>query len=314
MNPEPHHRDRLVVALGGNALIRRHQLLDAAPQCANIARAVAALVPLAADRDLVITHGNGPQVGLLALESSSDPDLRSPYPLDALGAETQGLIGYWLLQALSNELVGRDVAALVTRTLVAGDDPGFDQPSKFIGPVYRSDQAHEMARRRGWTIAPDGSGWRRIVASPTPRGVIEMAMIERLVGGGTIVVCGGGGGIPVIRDRAGRLTGVEAVVDKDLTSALIAESIHASALLLLTDVAAVSTDFGDPGAELISRTTPDALRRHRFPAGSMGPKVEAACRFVERTGAMAGIGAITDGPAILAGTAGTVVTPGGDGL
>jgi len=304
-------RPRVVIALGGNALIARHQPLDAAPQLANVARAVAALAPLAATHDLVITHGNGPQVGLLASESTSDLALQRPYPLDALGAETQGLIGYWLLQALSNALPERDVAALLTRTVVNGDDPGFVNPTKFVGPVHSADRAHALEATNGWTVGQDGDGWRRVVASPDPQEVVEMAMIGRLVDAGTIVVCGGGGGIPVVRAATGKLSGVEAVVDKDLTSALIAAALGASALLLLTDVAAVSTNFGQADAPVILRSTPVELRQRRFPAGSMGPKIDAACRFVERTGAMAAIGSLADAREILAGTSGTIVTTDG---
>ena len=304
-------QQRVVIALGGNALIERHHPLDAAAQLANIQRAIAALAPLAVDHHLVITHGNGPQVGLLALESSADATLERPYPLDALGAETQGLIGYWLLQTLGNALPDHDVAALITQTLVAASDPAFDHPTKFIGPVYTAERAHELATARHWTVAPDGTGWRRVVASPTPLAVVEMALIERLIVADTLVICGGGGGIPVTRNSAGMLEGVEAVVDKDLTSALVAEALHADALLLLTDVAAISTDIADPSAPTIRHATPTDLRRRAFPSGSMGPKVEAACQFVERTGRMAAVGALTDAPAILAGTAGTIVTPAG---
>ena len=308
----PAGRGRLVVALGGNALITRHQPPDAAPQLRNVERAVAALAPLARDHDLIITHGNGPQVGLLALESSSDPALAVPYPLDALGAETQGLIGYWLAQAVGNALTGHEVVAIVTRTLVAADDPAFTHPTKFIGAVYGEPVARDLAATRGWTVAPDGAGWRRVVASPEPVGVVEMALIRRLVDGGTVVVCGGGGGIPVADDGTGRLRGVEAVIDKDLTSAFIAEALGADALLLLTDVDAVISGFGTPAAVPIHRSTPAALRDQDFPAGSMGPKVNAACRFVERTGAMAAIGALADAQAIVAGNAGTTVTQSGD--
>ena len=289
----------------------RSQPLDAAPQVINVHRAVTALAPLAATHDLVITHGNGPQVGLLALESAADTALARPYPLDALGAETQGLIGYWLAQAMLNAVPGREVVALVTQTLVVRDDPAFSEPTKFIGPTYTEDQARTLATARGWTVRADGTYWRRVVPSPAPQSIIEIEVIERLVNSGVVVVCGGGGGVPVIRDAAGDVVGVEAVIDKDLSSALIAELIHADALLLLTDVAAVSTDINDPAAATITRSTPGDLRRRQFPAGSMGPKVEAACRFVERGGGMAAIGALADAAAILEGTAGTIVTTSG---
>jgi len=304
-------RRRIVIALGGNALLQRNQPLDAGPQLHNIGRAVDALAPLALFHDLVLTHGNGPQVGLLALESSADSALTSRYPLDALGAETQGLIGYWLAQAVGNALPGTDVGALVTQTVVSLDDPAFSAPTKFIGAVYTEARARELAAIGGWTIAADGTGWRRVVASPRPREIVELGLIEQLVAAGAVVVCAGGGGIPVARSPEGALVGIEAVIDKDLTSALLAEKLSAEALILLTDVAAVSTDITDPLAPAITRATPAELRGNQFAAGSMGPKVDAVCSFVERTGGMAAIGALADFRSILAGTAGTIVTPSG---
>lgn len=301
----------LVVALGGNALVERKHTLDAAPQLINVKRAVEAIAPLAHDHGLVVTHGNGPQVGLLALESSTDPVLHAPYPLDALGAETQGLIGYWLAQALGNAIHDREVVALVTQTLVETNAPAFREPSKFIGPMYSEEHAHSFAPSNGWTVKQDGTGWRRVVASPDPKSVVEIALITRLVDAGTIVVCGGGGGIPVARNTEGELVGVEAVIDKDLTSALIAEEIGADFLLLLTDVAAVKVDITDPHSEVITRATPTDLRSRHFASGSMGPKIDAVCRFVERTGRVAAIGALDDTEAILAGRAGTIISPDG---
>jgi carbamate kinase len=303
---------RLVVAVGGNALLERGQRPDAAVQQDNVCRAVAALAPLAGEHELVITHGNGPQVGLLALESAADPELELPYPLDTLGAQTQGMIGYWLLQALQNALPGRQVAAVVNQTLVSAADPAFDAPSKFVGPVYDEETARDIASERGWAVASDGAYWRRVVPSPLPQRIVETRIIRLLLASGAVVVCAGGGGVPVIRDDRGKLRGVEAVVDKDLATATLAESLEADALLLLTDVPAVVHGFGTPSARPIPRATPAALRREKFPAGSMGPKVEAVCRFVELTGDFAAIGALSDAARILAGTAGTVVTPGGD--
>ncbi len=308
MNGMERPRRRVVVALGGNALSLRNQPLDAAPQVVNVERAVTALAPLVRDHDVLITHGNGPQVGLLALESSADRALTVTYPLDALGAETQGLIGYWLVQALSRVVPEREVVALVTRTIVASEDPAFSRPTKFIGPMYSAEQAQAIAAAQGWTIDRDGSGWRRVVPSPRPVSIVEMAIIEQLFSAGTVVVCGGGGGVPVMRDGHGGLVGVEAVIDKDLTAALIAEAIGADALLLLTDVEAVSTDVTDPLAPLISRTTARDMRARRFASGSMGPKVDAACRFVERTGHLAAIGALGHAGEILAGRSGTLIT------
>jgi carbamate kinase len=302
---------RIVIALGGNALLERGQTPDADTQELNVRRAVDALAPVAHDNELVITHGNGPQVGLLALESAKDPALTRPYPFDALGAETQGLIGYWLLQALENAVPRREVASLITQTLVSAADPAFADPTKFVGPVYTQPEAKRLAAERGWTVKPDGNSWRRVVASPTPQRVVETHLIRGLVSSGAIVVCAGGGGAPVVRNQRGELEGVEAVVDKDLTAALLAEALDADGLLLLTDVPAVQVNYGTPEARPISRATPAELRGRPFPAGSMGPKVDAVCRFVELTGHMAAIGALGDIEAILDGKAGTIVTPSG---
>ncbi|WP_327381631.1 carbamate kinase [Streptomyces sp. NBC_01207] len=302
---------RVVVALGGNALLRREERPDAAVQLANIRAAVSALAPLAHEHELVITHGNGPQVGVLALQSAADRSLSNPYPFDVLGAETQGMIGYWLLQSLQNALPERQVCALLNQTLVSAADPAFTDPAKFVGPVYDRTEAERLAAERGWTVKQDGAHWRRVVPSPRPQRVVETRLIRLLLNSGAVAVCAGGGGVPVIRDERGQLTGVEAVVDKDLTAALLAEALDADALLLLTDVPHVSLRYGTPGAEPIGQTTPAALRAQQFPAGSMGPKVDAVCRFVELTGGMAAIGALEDARAILDGAAGTVVTPSG---
>lgn len=300
---------RVVVALGGNALLHRGERPDAEPQRLNVLHAVQSLAPLAAIHELVLTHGNGPQVGVLAMESAADPLLSRPFPLDPLGAETQGLIGYWLAQGLRNELPDREVAALLTQCVVRADDPAFGRPTKFVGPVYAEDEARRLADERGWVIAPDGARWRRVVASPEPQSIVEAEVVRMLVDRGVVVICAGGGGIPVVRLGDGRLEGVEAVIDKDLTAALLAETLHADALLLLTDVEAVESDFGRPGSAPIRTATAAALRAHGFPDGSMGPKVEAACRFAERTGGLAAIGALTHAAALLAGTAGTRVSP-----
>lgn len=300
---------RIVIALGGNALLARGERPDADVQEHNVDRAVAALAPLAADHELLITHGNGPQVGVLALESAADETLSRPYPLASLGAETQGLIGFWLVQALTNELPGRSVVALVTRTIVDPRDPAFGDPTKFVGPVYDEREADGVGARRGWTMRRDGAAWRRVVPSPEPIEVVEAGIIEGLIGGGVVVVCCGGGGVPVCRADGGRLESVDAVIDKDLTSALLAQALGADALLLLTDVPGVQRGFGTPQAELLRTATVRGLRSMGFPAGSMGPKVEAACRFVEATGRPAIIGALTDTPELLTGGAGTTVLP-----
>ncbi|MCF6472616.1 carbamate kinase [Nonomuraea sp. MG754425] len=302
---------RVIVALGGNAVLRRGQRPDADVQLANVGAAARTLARLAAAHELVITHGNGPQVGLLAMESASDPNLTRPYPFDALGAQTQGLIGYWMQQALQNALPGRQVLAMVTRTLVTAVDPAFGEPTKFVGQVYEREQAEKLAAEHGWTVRPDGGHWRRVVPSPAPRRVVETRLIRRMMGEGVIVVCAGGGGIPVVRDERGRLTGVEAVIDKDLTTALLAEALDCDAFLSLTDVPRVLRGFGTPEQREIGHTTPHELRALDFPAGSMGPKVEAVCRFVETTGDMAAIGRLEDAERILEGSAGTIVTPNG---
>lgn len=300
---------RVVVALGGNALVRRGETPDAEPQRGNVDRAVRSLAPLAEKHELIITHGNGPQVGVLALESLNDPGLTRPYPLDTVGAETQGMIGYWMLQSLQNALPGRQVMAMVTQTLVSAVDPAFADPAKFVGQVYGRVEAEKLAAEYGWTVRRDGDGWRRVVPSPRPQRVIETRLIRELVRLGTIVVCAGGGGIPVFRNDVGRLEGVEAVIDKDCTAALLAESMDADALLILTDVPRVVRNRGTAREEEIVHTTPHELRAERFPAGSMGPKVEAALTFVERTGDMAAIGLLDQCVEILDGTAGTIVTP-----
>ena len=301
---------RVVAALGGNALLQRGEPPESAIQEAHVIKAVQALAPLAMEHDLVITHGNGPQVGLLALESAGDPGLRHPYPFDVLGAQTQGMIGYWLVQALHNALPSRQIACLVSRTLVHEDDPGFAAPSKFVGPVYDEPRARALAAANGWAVRPDGDRWRRVVPSPEPAELLDLHTIRTLADSKAIVICAGGGGIPVaVHGGTGLIRGVEAVVDKDLTASLLARELHADALLLLTDVPAVIDGYGTPQARLIRRTTPGEMRARSFPAGSMGPKVEAVCRFVEATGKMAAIGQLADAQALLAGQAGTIITP-----
>lgn len=302
---------RIVAALGGNALLQRGEPPDAQIQHHHVHAAVDALAPLAREHQLLVTHGNGPQVGLLALESASDPSLTRPYPFDVLGAQTQGMIGYWLLQALQNALPGREVASLITQTLVSVADPAFGQPTKFVGPVYPEAEAKRLASTSGWIVKPDGPAWRRVVPSPAPLRVVETRLIRGLLDRGAVVVCAGGGGAPVIRNYHGELEGVEAVVDKDATAGLLAEALDADMLLLLTDVTAVETDHGSSRARPISRATPAFLRNLAFPPGSMGPKVEAVCRYVELTGGTAGIGALTDAESIIDGKAGTIITPGG---
>jgi carbamate kinase len=283
---------------------------EAGIQEAHIIKAVQALAPLAAGNDLVITHGNGPQVGMLAPESAHDPAISRPYPFDVLGAQTQGMIGYWLVQELQNALPGRQPACLVSRTLVSPDDPAFTHPSKFVGQVYDEEQARALAASEHWEIRQDGSQWRRVVPSPEPAELLDLPIIKMLLNRQTIVVCSGGGGVPVMAvNGTGHTRGVEAVVDKDLTACLLARELDADGLLLLTDVAAVQDEFGTPQAHPIRWATPAELRARNFPAGSMGPKIEAVCRFVEATGKLAAIGRLADAQALLAGQAGTLIAP-----
>jgi carbamate kinase len=249
---------------------------------------------------------------VLALQSASDPNLSTPYPFDVLGAQTQGMIGYWLLQSLQNSLPGRQIAAIINQTLVSATDPAFENPTKPIGEVYDEQTAQRLAAERGWTVRRDGDHWRRVVGSPRPERVVETRLIRLLLSSGAVVVCAGGGGVPVIRNEKGRLQGVEAVVDKDLTTSVLAQALDADVLLILTDVPHVVRGFGTDDAEPILRATPAALQREDFASGSMGPKVDAACRFVELTGDMAAIGRLEDAQQILAGRAGTIITPGGD--
>jgi carbamate kinase len=300
-------RPLAVVALGGNALLRRGEPAEASHQQANVRDAAQAIAALHATHRLVITHGNGPQVGLLALQAEAYPDVR-PYPLDVLGAETEGMIGYLLDQALLNKLpVGSRVATLLTQTVVDPADPAFAVPSKPIGPVYQPEVGERLARERGWSVRPDGPYVRRVVASPQPIDIVELETIRLLLDAGVLVVCAGGGGIPVVAGPGAGLAGVEAVVDKDLSAALLAEKLNADFLLMLTDVPAVEAGWGTPEARAIRRTTPEEMRSMDFAAGSMGPKVEAACRFAELTGASAGIGRLDQAVAIVAGDAGTIV-------
>ena len=300
---------RVVAALGGNALLRRGDVPGAEIQEQHTVGAVAALASIAREHDLVVTHGNGPQVGMLAVESASDTALPHPFPLDVLVAQTQGMIGYFLLQALENALPGRQIASLICQTLVRADDPALANPTKFVGREYDEEEARRLSAERGWQVRPDGTSWRRVVGSPEPQEIVELPTVMSLLAGGAVVVCSGGGGVPVCRDSKAQLRGLEAVVDKDLTSALLAQRISADALLLLTDVPAVEIGFGSDHARPIGRTSVTELRAQTLPAGSMGPKVDAACRFVANTGKPAMIGLLDRASQLLAGSEGTIIEP-----
>jgi carbamate kinase len=303
-------RLRIVIALGGNALIRRGEAPTVATQRDRLAAAAQTLAPLARQHELVITHGNGPQVGLLALQAAAYAAQQpgSAPPLDVLDAQSEGMIGYLIEQALANATPDRRFATLLTQVEVDPADPAFAAPSKPIGPPYGAAQAERMARSHGWSFARDGKSWRRVVASPRPLRVLELGVIGLLLEAGVTVVCGGGGGIPV-RQQHGRLFGVEAVIDKDHASGLLARQLDADLLLLLTDVPAVARDWGEPVAQWLHDATPASLSALGLPAGSMGPKVQAAIEFVEATGRRAAIGALDDASALVAGTAGTQVHP-----
>jgi carbamate kinase len=304
---------RVVAALGGNALLRRGQPLTAENQRVNARAACKALAPVALEHELVISHGNGPQVGLLALQGSAYTEV-DPYPLDLLGAQTEGMIGYLIQQELGNELpFEKRIASLLTLIEVDRQDPAFEDPTKPIGPIYSEEKSVRLAEEKGWTFKPDGDSFRRVVPSPLPRRIFGIEPVEWLLQHGAVVICAGGGGIPVMYTDepvpAGReLAGVEAVIDKDLASALLATDLRADALAIVTDVDAVYSGWGTPEQRAIRRATPEALSETEFAAGSMGPKVRAACSFVEQTGGLAAIGSISDTPALLRGEAGTIVT------
>lgn len=300
---------KLVVALGGNALLRRGQSLSAQNLLENIQAVAAQLARVALHHDLVVTHGNGPQIGLLALQNSAYAAV-APYPLDVLGAQTEGMIGYLLEQELANHLPpGRPVVTLLTRVEVDPGDPAFKQPSKPIGPVYTREEAGRIAQVMHWNTAPDGTGFRRVVASPLPLRVLGVDPVRWLLQHQAVVIAAGGGGIPVVRATDGRsLEGVDAVIDKDLTSALLAQELGADRLVIATDVDAVYLDWGTPSQRALEKVRPQDLLAHSFAAGSMGPKVQAATGFVSKTGKKALIGALAQIEEMLEGRAGTEVS------
>jgi carbamate kinase len=303
---------RLVIALGGNALLRRGQPLTADNQLENIRRAAAQLARVAIGNELVLTHGNGPQVGLLALQSAAYTAVET-YPLDVLGAETEGMIGYLLEQELANLLPTRTITTLLTRVEVDPKDPAFAKPTKPIGPVYMQDEAKRVAAEKNWVMALDGDSFRRVVASPRPLRVLGLDPIRWLLARGALVIAAGGGGIPVVRGADGHsLQGAEAVIDKDLCSGVLAHELQADCLVIATDVAAVYLNWGTPQQRALGKVSTKTLSGLSFQAGSMGPKIDAACRFVQAGGKRAVIGSLDQIEAMLAGQAGTQITLNGE--
>lgn len=300
---------RIVVALGGNALLKRGEPMTHDVQRANVRVAAEALAPVAREHQLVLAHGNGPQVGLLALQASAYKDVEA-YPLDVLGAQTEGMIGYMIEQELGN-LLPMEVpfASLLTMVEVDPNDPAFQNPTKFVGPVYEKEEADRLAAEKGWVVKQDGAKWRRVVPSPLPKRIFEIRPIKWLLEKGTVVICAGGGGIPTMYEEGKQrwLTGTEAVIDKDLASELLAREVEADLFVIATDVDAVYLDWGKPTQRKIDWVTPAELRAYNFPAGSMGPKVQAAIQFVEKTGKRVAIGSLKDIEKIVAGEAGTNV-------
>jgi carbamate kinase len=307
---------RVVVALGGNALLKRGEVMTAEAQRANIRTAAKAMAPVAQEHELVISHGNGPQVGLLALQGAAyKPD--EAYPLDVLGAETEGMIGYMIEQEMGNLLPFEvPFATLLTMVEVDGSDPAFKDPTKFVGPVYDKPEADRIKAEKGWVFKQDGNKWRRVVPSPLPKRIFEIRPIRWLLEQKTIVICAGGGGIPTMyepgKDR--HLIGVEAVIDKDLCTELLARDLSADLLIMATDADAVFIGWGTPEAKAIHKASPAEIAKHKFPAGSMGPKVDAACRFALQTGKTAAIGSLADIPEIVRGNKGTLINKNFSGM
>ncbi|ELS9902665.1 carbamate kinase [Salmonella enterica] len=295
----------LVVALGGNALLKRGEPLEADIQRKNIELAARTIAQLTQQWRVVLVHGNGPQVGLLALQNSAYASV-TPYPLDILGAESQGMIGYMLQQALKNQLPEREISVLLTQVEVDANDPAFLNPTKYIGPIYDEAQVHALQAEKGWIFKADGNAYRRVVPSPQPKRIVENDAIRALISRDHLVICNGGGGVPVV-EKADGYHGIEAVIDKDLSAALLASQIRADALLILTDADAVYLDWGKPTQRPLAQVTPEQLREMQFDAGSMGPKVTACAEFVSHCHGIAGIGSLADGQAILAGEKGTLI-------
>jgi carbamate kinase len=299
----------IVVALGGNALLRRSEPMTAETQRRNVATAARAIAPVALEHRVVVAHGNGPQVGLLALQSEAYTQV-DPYPLDVLGAETEGMIGYMIEQELGNVLPPEmPLATLLTMIEVDPADLAFEHPEKFVGPVYLEEEAAKVSTTKHWEFRKDGSVWRRVVPSPQPRRIFEIQPVRWLLDQGAVVICAGGGGIPTMytREEPHRLVGVEAVIDKDLASSLLAENIGADIFIMATDVDAVYANWGTPHATRLEWVTPADLASYDFATGSMGPKVAAAVSFVMHTGNRAAIGSLDQIEEMVRGVAGTNV-------
>ncbi|RSD30993.1 carbamate kinase [Vibrio pectenicida] len=302
------NKQTVVIALGGNALLRRGEPLEAGIQRHNVQVAVKAICEIAQHYKVILVHGNGPQVGLLALQGLEYKQV-APYPLDVLGSETQGMIGYMLMQEFKNQMPNINATCMLTQITVDPDDPAFLNPTKPIGPIYSQNEARELAEKYNWTIKPDGQHFRRVVPSPRPTGIIEHQAITSLINAGHLVICTGGGGIPVKYEN-NLLVGVEAVIDKDMSAALLAKQLHADALLILTDTDAVYLNWGQATQYPLRSTDPNELSQYQFDAGSMGPKIQASCEFIRQGGKVVGIGALKDGLRILQGQAGTYITQG----
>ena len=304
---------KIVIALGGNALLQRGQPLEADLQRENIRKAAEVISKVADEHQVILTHGNGPQVGLLALQNSAYKEV-TPYPLDVLGAETAGMIGYMMNMEIRNLRPKLPIVTMVTETLVDSADPAFKNPTKYVGPVYSEEEARALAEEKNWQVKPDGEYFRRVVPSPKPQRVIEGNTVGQLSDAGALVICSGGGGVPVCKNEKGILEGIEAVVDKDLTSTVLAKQLKADALIIMTDVDAVCVNFGKPDQKKIHNATPDAINSLDFPAGSMGPKIDAVADFVEEGGQYAAIGSLYDLAEIVEGTAGTRISKAEEGM
>lgn len=296
---------RIVIALGGNALLRRGEEMTAKNQRENIRIAAKVLAPIIEKHEVVISHGNGPQVGLLSLQSAAYKEVEE-YPLDILGAQTQGMIGYMIEQELGNHLpVEIPIASILTMVEIDPEDPAFSNPTKPIGPIYDEKEARDLAKLKGWNIKQDGDYWRRVVPSPEPHRIFQLRPIHWLLEKGTVVICAGGGGIPTSYKNNGKLEGVEVVIDKDRASSLLAFELEADLLIMATDTDGVYLDWGSESEKIISKTTPEEISKYSFDKGSMGPKVEAACSFVERSGQRAVIGSLKDIEKMVSGISGT---------